>query len=144
MSFVEQALNTDEAAPFKAFWEDEGADFVVIRRQHLVAGSAGLDISRLLKEKNKKLPRCPRVYPWEWVVLNPRGHLSFCPADWVHGSELGDFRATTIREAWNGEFYKALRLARTSPTSTRTTASAASAPTGPRPAGRMKAAPTPT
>ena len=110
VSFVEQALNTHEAAPFKAFWEDEGADFVVIRRQHSVAGSV-VDISRLLKEKNKKLPRRPCVYPWERVVLNPRGHLSFCPADWVHGSELGDFHGTTIKDAWNGEFYQALRHA---------------------------------
>ena len=110
VSFVEQKLNTHEVADFKSFWEDQGADSVVIRRQHSVAGAV-IDISRLLHEKNKGIPRRPCVYPWERIVLNPRGHLSFCPADWVRGSELADFRSTTVRETWNGPKYTALRRA---------------------------------
>ena len=44
-------------------------------------------------------------------MLNPRGHLSFCPADWSHGSTVVDYRTTTIAETWSGDFYEKLRAA---------------------------------
>jgi len=110
VSFVEQKENTHEAAAFKAFWEEQGADFVVIRRLHSVAGAV-VDISRLLHKRNEKIARRPCVYPWERVMLNPRGHLTFCPVDWFRQAELADFRQTTIRETWNGEKFRALRAA---------------------------------
>jgi MoaA/NifB/PqqE/SkfB family radical SAM enzyme len=110
VSFVEQKQNAHEVEAFKSFWEGEGADFVVIRRQHSVAGAV-IDISRILHERNKKIARRPCVYPWERIVLNPRGHISFCPADWVRGSELVDFRTNTLQDTWNGPKYKALREA---------------------------------
>jgi len=110
VSFVEQPQNAHEAAGFKAFWEGEGADYVILRRLHSAAGAV-IDASRILREKHRGESRRPCVYPWERVSLNPRGNLSFCPVDWVHGSEVSDFRTTTIREAWHGRFYEALRAA---------------------------------
>jgi hypothetical protein len=44
-------------------------------------------------------------------VLNARGDLAFCPSDWVHGSVIADYRTTTIKEVWQGEFYRQLREA---------------------------------
>jgi MoaA/NifB/PqqE/SkfB family radical SAM enzyme len=110
VSFVEQKENTHEAAAFKAFWEDQGADYVIIRRLHSAAGAV-IDASRILREKHRTEKRRPCLYPWERVSLNPRGNLMFCPVDWVHGSEVADFRTTTIRETWQGPVFEALRRA---------------------------------
>ena len=44
-------------------------------------------------------------------MLNPRGQLAFCPQDWSHGSVIGDYRNTSIRDVWQGEFYANLRKA---------------------------------
>jgi hypothetical protein len=51
------------------------------------------------------------VYPWERVIINPRGHITFCPSDWSLGSIVADYRTTTIKETWSGEFYRKLRAA---------------------------------
>ena len=56
--------------------------------------------------------RRPCLYPWERVVLTPRGELSFCPQDWVGGSVIAeDYRTSSIREVWQGEAYGRLRQA---------------------------------
>jgi len=44
-------------------------------------------------------------------MLSPRGDLTFCPSDWVHGSVIADYRSTTIHETWHSEFYRNLRQA---------------------------------
>lgn len=110
VSFVEQPQNTAEAEGFEAFWKGEGADFVVIRRLHSGAGAVTPIAEGLLKDAASAARR-PCLYPWERIVLNPRGELVFCPQDWVHGSVVADYRTTTIREVWQGDFYRALREA---------------------------------
>jgi MoaA/NifB/PqqE/SkfB family radical SAM enzyme len=110
VSFVEQPQNTAEAGDFERYWKEQGADAVVIRRLHSAAGAV-IPVASIMRSRNAKVERRPCVYPWERVVLNPRGHLSFCPADWVHGATIVDYQKTTIRETWNGEFYRGLRQA---------------------------------
>lgn len=110
VSFIEQPVNAHEATAFKAFWESNGAAYVVVRRMHSSAGAL-VDASRILRSKTAALARRPCLYPWERINLNPRGHLFFCPADWVRGSELADYRQTTIRDVWRGASYAALRRA---------------------------------
>lgn len=110
VSYVEQPGNRHETTDFKAFWKDHGADYVVIRRLHSGAGAVQ-EVARVMWAEAAGEQRRPCVYPWERIVLNPRGHLSFCPADWTHGSTVVDYRRTTIRETWQGEFYQALRQA---------------------------------
>jgi len=83
---------------------------VVIRRLHSAAGAV-IDVARIMRSQQVKESRTPCVYPWERIVLNPRGNLAFCPADWTHGSTVIDYRDTTIAETWNGEFYRKLRHA---------------------------------
>ena len=109
VSFVEQPRNRHEAADFERFWKDKGAKYVVMRRLHSNAGalaSVAADIARASAE-----PRRPCLYPWERITLNPRGQLGFCPQDWVAGSQVADYRHTTLREVWQGEFYRRLREA---------------------------------
>ena len=106
VSFIKQDLNADEEDNFRTFWEGHGA-IVIVRNQHSAAGSI-VDISRLLKSKET---RRPCVYPWERTKLSPHGFITFCPADWVRGSDVIDYRKTTIEETWNGEFYTNLRKA---------------------------------
>lgn len=110
VSFVEQPQNKSEAQGFEEFWKSEGADYVVIRRLHSAAGAV-INVADIMRTHQAKAKRRPCVYPWERVVLNPRGHLSFCPADWTHESTITDYRHTTILDTWNGEFYNALRKA---------------------------------
>lgn len=112
VSYVEQPQNRHETSDFEKFWKDQGANYVVIRRLHSNAGAISL-IAEKMEKENKEIERRPCLYPWERIVLNPRGYLSFCPADWTHGSTIIDYRTTTIHQVWQGEFYSKLREAHT-------------------------------
>lgn len=110
VSFVEQNLNMYEVEDFDRYWKQQGVDFVVIRRLHSAAGGVQA-IAMYMKQAQQLVDRKPCVYPWERILLNPKGELSFCPQDWSHGSVLADYRTTTIREVWQGEAYRQLREA---------------------------------
>ncbi|MBI2959336.1 MAG: radical SAM protein [Betaproteobacteria bacterium] len=110
VSFVEQAQNTHETSAFEQFWRAEGVDQVVVRRLHSAAGGVAriaLELHRRQQDKR----RYPCLYPWERILLNPKGELAFCPQDWVHGSVIADYRKVSIREVWQGEAYRRLREA---------------------------------
>lgn len=110
VSFVEQPKNTGEVADFESYWKQQGADFVVIRRLHSAAGGVST-IAMNMKQTQQSVDRKPCLYPWERILLNPKGELAFCPQDWSHGSVLADYRTSTIREVWQGESYRQLREA---------------------------------
>jgi MoaA/NifB/PqqE/SkfB family radical SAM enzyme len=110
VSFVEQPDNAHEAADFEKFWTDQGADAVVIRRRHSASGAI-VEIADLRRASIATTPRRACLYPWERVGITAGGDLAFCPSDWVHGSRVADYRTTTIRETWQGEFYTRLRHA---------------------------------
>lgn len=110
VSFVEQPGNTHEVKDFEKFWKDQGASHVIIRRLHSCSGAQVnlVDNQRLLARAEE---RRPCLYPWERIAINARGDLAFCPSDWVHGSYIEDYRKTTIKDTWQGQFYKDLRQA---------------------------------
>ncbi len=110
VSYIEQPENAAETADFERFWQDAGAHAVAIRRLHSAAGGV-IPVADVMRRRVAAVERRPCVYPWERVVLNPRGHLAFCPADWTHGSSIADYQTTTIRETWRGAFYEGLRTA---------------------------------
>ena len=110
VSFVEQPENAAEAADFERFWTDEGADAVIVRRQHSCSG-AMVPLADLRRNLVASVPRKPCLYPWERIAVTAAGDLAFCPSDWVHGSRLADYRETTILETWHGSAYAALRRA---------------------------------
>lgn len=111
VSFVEQPQNSNEVEDFEKFWKDNGADYVVIRRMHSCSG-AKADLAVERRELfNTRPDRRPCLYPWERLVLNAKGWISFCPSDWVHGSLVADYRNSTIKEIWQGEFMTSLRNA---------------------------------
>ena len=107
VSFVEQKENSHEINDFIKFWKENGVDEVLIRKLHTNSGNSKLDEFKEKNSKNQK--RYPCVYPWERVVLNPRGYLAFCPTDWYGKSEVKDYRETTIKDTWQEHFYKNLR-----------------------------------
>ncbi|MDJ0508693.1 MAG: radical SAM/SPASM domain-containing protein [Crocosphaera sp.] len=109
VSYVEQPFNQHETQDFETFWKAQGAAYVVIRRLHSCSG-AKTELAEV-RRKETVIERRPCLYPWERIVLNARGDLSFCPSDWVHGSYIADYRTTTIYETWHGEFYQRLREA---------------------------------
>lgn len=108
VSYIEQPYNYSETEDFGKFWKDNGADYVVVRRLHSNSGTLK-DIADDMRGKNSNLKRRPCLYPWERVVLNPRGYLAFCPADWTLGSTILDYRHTTVYDTWKGVFYQKLR-----------------------------------
>lgn len=110
VSFVEQALNTSETADFERYWNDQGADYVVIRRLHSCSGAVQ-ELADMRRSALGASVRRPCLYPWERTVINARGDIAFCPSDWVHGSAVADYRKTTIFAEWQGSFYQALRQA---------------------------------
>ena len=110
VSFVEQPLNRDETTDFETFWKDSGADYVVIRKLHSASGMLS-NIANQIRKENATEQRRPCLYPWERIVLNPRGHLAFCPADWAHTTTIADYRSTTIYKTWQSDFYDRLRNA---------------------------------
>lgn len=110
VSYVEQPQNIHETKDFEVFWKDNGAEYVVIRRLHSCSG-ANTELAEVRRNTNKNQVRRPCLYPWERIVLNPDGALSFCPSDWIHGSVIADYHTTTIYETWQGEFYQKLREA---------------------------------
>jgi len=110
VSFVEQPANAHETEAFERFWNAQGVDYVVVRRLHSAAGGVPM-IADTMRGEQAEERRRPCLYPWERILLNPRGELAFCPQDWVHGSVLADYRETTIREVWRSEVYRKLREA---------------------------------
>ncbi|MBI2994962.1 MAG: radical SAM protein [Gammaproteobacteria bacterium] len=110
VSFIEQPGNSREAEDFERYWTEQGADRVVIRRLHSAAGAV-TSIAEQLRKEEHGTPRYPCLYPWERVLLNPRGAISFCPQDWVCGSKVADYRETTVHELWRSDFYRRLREA---------------------------------
>lgn len=110
VSFVEHPDNISETQDFEKFWNDQGVDSVVIRRLHSAAGGV-VKIAKVMRAQQARESRRPCLYPWERILLNPRGELAFCPQDWVHGSVLADYRRTTIRGLWQSDVYQNLRSA---------------------------------
>lgn len=110
VSFIEQPQNSHEADAFRTYWTEQGADSVVVRRLHSAAGAV-INIAKIMRAEQSRETRRPCVYPWERIVLTPRGSLAFCPADWSHGSTITDYRETTVAQTWQSAFYQQLREA---------------------------------
>ncbi len=108
VSYVEQSKNKHETDDFENYWKEQGAASVVVRRLHSAAGAVK-ETAKEMRQKNLK--RYPCLYPWERLVLDPKGLLAFCPADWTYSSPAGDFRESTVREVWQGDFMNKLRKA---------------------------------
>lgn len=106
VSFIEQPENRLEVDDFKNYWESFVSK-VVVRRLHSAANSVKW-VGLFRKDRE------PCVYPWERMVLSPEGWLKFCPQEWFGGAKVADYRSTTIKETWNGEFYRKLRAAHVS------------------------------
>lgn len=110
VSYVEQELNSEETDLFEKFWNDAGADFVLIRKLHSAAGSK-LNVKSDIVTSTRSIKRRPCLYPWERLVLTPEGDLSFCPAGWSKDPHFTSYRNTTIKEAWRSRFMEELRAA---------------------------------
>jgi len=110
-SFVEQKQNFGEAEDFRTFWTENGADEVLIRTLHTNSGSnTNLNELDFKEENNIELSnRRPCLYPWERIILTAKGYLAFCPTDWYGKSIIYDYRNTSIKDIWSGEFYRDLR-----------------------------------
>ena len=112
VSYIEQPQNLHETELFKKYWEGQGAHSVVVRRLHSAAGAV-IKVADIMRKEQAGKIRHPCLYPWERIVLNPRGYLSFCPADWTHGSTVIDYQSEniTVAKVWKDTFYQNLRNA---------------------------------
>lgn len=110
VSYIEQPDNLHETDDFRRYWQQAGAHSVAIRRLHSASGAV-IHVADLMRRQAAGETRRPCVYPWERVVVTPRGTLAFCPSDWTSGSALADYDTTTIAALWQSERYEALRRA---------------------------------
>lgn len=104
VSYIKQPLNENETSNFIEYWEAKGADEVLVRNLHSAAGMLATGPER---DENRR----PCLYPWERLTLDPKGKLAFCPTDWSYSSTFVDFNTVSIKDAWQGDFMKALRQA---------------------------------
>jgi radical SAM protein with 4Fe4S-binding SPASM domain len=109
VSFVRQPLNLHEADPFYRYWTEAGADFVVMRNLHSCAGNVPDMAEKMWSEITG--PRRPCLYPWERLVLKADGEITYCPADWEHTANIGNFKESSITEIWQGKAMQELRQA---------------------------------
>ena len=101
VSFVEQEKNTAEKDAFKKYWEENGVDYVVIRKLHSAGGV-------LYTEKETKGTQ-PCVYPWERITLLPDGALTYC-SSWFGDHLLKEnYWESSLKDVWIGDEYKQLR-----------------------------------
>ncbi len=107
VSFIEQNQNTNEIRDFYDFWI-KYADDVVLRRLHSNSGS-DINLIKRFYYNEEEEKRRPCLYPWERVVLNAKGMLSYCPTDWYGMSEICDYRNSTVKETWQSLYYDNLR-----------------------------------
>ena len=112
VTFIEQTANAHETEAFKHYWENAGADYVIIRRLHSCAGQIE-DVAVKMHASSAAENRYPCLYPWERLTLAPEGTLGFCPANWTHQADFAHFSDTTIAAAWKSDFMTALREAHT-------------------------------
>ncbi len=110
VSFIEQIENKGEADDFKKFWEEAGADYVVVRRFHSNSGAKKEYANKKMEELKTKNRR-PCLYPWERILLKANGKLAFCPSDWIEASVINNFNENSIKDTWQSSFYKELRTA---------------------------------
>lgn len=107
VSFVKQESNKFEEEIFKKYWYEQGVDRVIIRKMH-TAGGALTSNTDVINDT----AIYPCVYPWERIVLNQKGELGFCPADWdLQGARIvcNDYSISKIKNVWNSEIYNNLR-----------------------------------
>ncbi len=57
---------------------------------------------------NPKRVACP--FPFYTMAVNANGLVSPCPDDWSHKATIGDARAETLQEIWNGSRLQEFRL----------------------------------
>ena len=110
VSYIEQPGNVHETADFERFWTEAGAHSVAIRRLHSASGAV-IAVADVMRQQAATEARRPCVYPWERIVVTPRGTLAFCPSDWTGRSSLVDYATTTIADVWQSRQYGALRHA---------------------------------
>ena len=107
-----QPLNMHEAEPFEAYWKATGAEFVVLRNLHSCGGNVPEMAEKIWLSAPS--PRKPCLYPWERMVLKADGELTYCPAEWKHVANIGNYAETTLAETWQGPAMQALRNAQLS------------------------------
>lgn len=108
VSFIEQPNNSSEIEDFKSYWQEQGVDSVIIRRLHSAAGAV-TKIADHLKKDQVNIERYPCLYVWERISIAPNGDVLFCPQDWLHGSKIGTFSESSIKEIWHSKAYTDLR-----------------------------------
>lgn len=109
VSFVESELNTSEKDAFVKFWNNY-ADVVRVRQFHqYIASVKNLRVDKEKKEKE----RITCTIFWDRVLIGCDGDLKFCCLDEENKGVMGNVKKQSIREIWNSEKYKKLRMLHT-------------------------------
>ncbi|ARU56902.1 radical SAM family protein [Oleiphilus messinensis] len=110
VSFINEPGLESEVERFKAFWKDR-VDFVAVRSMHSNLGLSGLGSTD--KSNLSKLQRWPCQHLWRRLVIDYRGHIRYCPVDWLDQTSLGAVSAMSLHEAWHSDRLRQLRTQHT-------------------------------
>ena len=106
VSFVKQKDNLHEVDAFRDYWSSR-VDEVLIRE--MISNVGINDVTGSVAGEVVRRWPCPHVF--RRTVLDYNGKVKFCPIDWVGGSVMGPFGATSLAETWVDQPYRVLRLA---------------------------------
>lgn len=107
VSLVETKINSNDIKDFIAYWTEK-VDRVRIYKEHSRAGGFGslMDNGGKLGF-SQRLP-CPKVICD--MVVYWDGKAAICNHDWDRKDEIGDINKSTIKEIYNGDIYREIRL----------------------------------
>ncbi len=106
VSFVKQERNRAEAEAFEQFWRDK-VDKVLIREFITNVNAVHDPENENCRVRENRWP-CPHVF--RRVVVNYEGNLKICPVDWENRTVIGSLESGTVRDIWQGEAYRRIRL----------------------------------
>jgi radical SAM protein with 4Fe4S-binding SPASM domain len=98
-------VKTDEIEFFREKWKDV-ADEVQVTGVHNWSGAIeGFAIT------DEQAPyRYPCTLLWYMLAINSNGKVSICNVDYDYSGVVGDIHKQSIKEIWNGELIKKIRL----------------------------------
>ena len=107
IKMIKMDINKDEVEIFKKKWGDAGANQVRIDR-FFTWNDSIKDMSSGDEPKIEDRHAC--LNPWRLCVVDWDGSFVICPLDYSAKVIMGNIKNQSIKEVWNGDEYKKIRL----------------------------------
>lgn len=107
VSTIDMPLYKNETNNFQKFWKDK-VDKIIIRTFFDHQGLVEMDSqNKIIGQKISRFP-CPQF--WKRITVAANGWIKYCVNDWYNKTNIADLRKSCIKEIWNSDLYKKMRL----------------------------------